>query len=404
MIYKYKGVDAKHRQCKGKIEASSLQEAKNKLHAAGIVYSSIKEEKSFSFDWFKHQPRQKMSASELAALSRELAIYLRSGITIVSAIKITSTQYEKNKKIALFLQAVKQALDEGKSFYQALEEQKIVKLPEFFIQSIRISEQSGILHDVLSELARYIKEQSKIGKQIQTAFAYPLFMLIVSVAIVVFMLAYIVPKITAIFANMHQELPKVTQIVIDTGNFMRENAVSMAVALVFVVLFFSLMMRFNTAFRKMIDTMILKMPFFGPFVEKTELARFAYMNALLLHSGIPLVQAVNLSASILNNTALKDAIKDAAQKVVEGSSLSSALKDADVKIDPAFIQTIVLGEETSQMREVMQNISELYFEENHDTVTLLLSLLEPVLMLVVGGVIGFIVTAMLLPIFSMSIG
>jgi len=128
------------------------------------------------------------------------------------------------------------------------------------------------------------------------------------------------------------------------------------------------------------------------------------MMSLLLKSGIPIVQAINLSANILKNSVIKDIFLQASAKVVEGKKLSLSLTNMPYVVNDSFIQAIALAEETSEVEDVMKNLSELYFEENHDKVTILLSLLEPVLMLFVGGVIGFIVTAMLLPIFSMNIG
>ena len=147
----------------------------------------------------------------------------------------------------------------------------------------------------------------------------------------------------------------------------------------------------------------MKMPIFGTIVLKSELGRFAYIGSLLVRSGVPFVQMINLSTNILHNSVLKKLFGEAAQKVVEGMRLSTALHESKITIDDAFVQAIALGEETSGLEPVLVNISELYFEENRDKIGLLLTLLEPFLMLFVGGVIGFIVAAMLLPIFSMSI-
>ena len=138
-------------------------------------------------------------------------------------------------------------------------------------------------------------------------------------------------------------------------------------------------------------------------IEKNELGKFSYMAAVLVQSGVPFVQAINLSAQILNNSVIKSLFLDSAEKVVEGKKLSVSLKSGDFQVDPSFLQAIAVGEETSEVSPILQNLSELYFEENKDRLDVLLSLLEPALMLFVGGVIGFIVTAMLLPIFSINI-
>jgi len=153
----------------------------------------------------------------------------------------------------------------------------------------------------------------------------------------------------------------------------------------------------------MVDYMLLKLPVLGKIIQVSELARFSYMASVLLNSGIPFVQTINLASKILKNSVIQKIFDEAATKVVEGSKFSTALiKHTDI-IDKSFVQAIALGEETSQVPVILKNLSELYLEENRDKISIFLSLLEPVLMLVVGGIIGFIITAMLLPIFSINI-
>jgi general secretion pathway protein F/type IV pilus assembly protein PilC len=148
----------------------------------------------------------------------------------------------------------------------------------------------------------------------------------------------------------------------------------------------------------------LKIPFFGKLLESSELGRFSYISSVLIKSGVPFVQTINLAAKILKNSVVRELFEGASNKVVEGGKLSNALINSKYKIDQSFIQAIALGEETSEVSPILSNLSELYFEENRDKLAVFLSLLEPFLMLIVGGIIGFIVTAMLLPIFSMNIG
>jgi general secretion pathway protein F/type IV pilus assembly protein PilC len=218
------------------------------------------------------------------------------------------------------------------------------------------------------------------------------------------MLAFIVPQITAIFTHMDQELPAVTRFVISAGEFFNKNYILLLGALLIIIASFSALMQYSAAFRYVIHALILKIPIFGQIVLRSELGRFAYIGSLLIRSGVPFVQTIKMSSNILNNSVLQAIFMDAAKKVVEGKRLSAALNESGKMIDPAFIQAIALGEETSEVELVLVNISELNFEENKDKIALLLSLLEPILMLFVGGIIGFIVASMLLPVFSMSIG
>lgn len=403
MIFKYKGIDNNGKKVTNKIEASSIKEVKSKLKALDIIYTSIDEDSKSIFSNINFNTSYKISPKDLSTLSQELSMYIRSGVTIVSALKIIQTHYENNKKIKLFLTTVSTHLNEGKNFYTALETQTVVKLPEFFKHSIKVSEDSGILDEVLMELSRFLKEQDSINKEIKSAFAYPSFMVVVSLLMISFMLSFVVPQITGIFENMDQELPAPTIVVVALGDFFNENFTKMLAFIFVATSLFIFMMKQSTKFAYMVHRILLKLPLFGTIIQKSELARFAYVASLLTRSGVPFVQTVNLSANILNNLVLKETFIEASKKVVEGKHLSSALNSSKIKVDYAFIQAIALGEETSQLQNVLTNISELYFEENRDKISTLLTLLEPSLMLFVGGSIGFIVAAMLLPIFSMSI-
>ncbi|MCX6076224.1 MAG: type II secretion system F family protein [Campylobacterales bacterium] len=404
MIFKYRGIDSEGKKVRDKVEAASIEEAKSKLKSKKIIYQSIDEDSLAFYERFNFSRKYKIPAKELSSLSRELAMYIRSGISIVSALKIVQSHYENNKKMKLFLNTVSTYLDEGKDFYTALESQSIVTLPEFFKQSIKVSESGGILDEVLMELSRFLKEQDKINKEIKAAFAYPSFMIVISLLMISFMLAFVVPQITGIFASMHQELPTPTKVVIALGDFFNQNFTTILALIFLFVAGFMFFMKKSYGFAYAVHKLILKLPLFGEIAQKSELARFSYIASLLTRSGVPFVQTIKLSANILNNLVLRELFSGAAKKVVEGKLLSNALHDSKTKIDYAFVQSVALGEETSQIQNVLTNISELYFEENRDKISMLLTLLEPALMLFVGGSIGFIVAAMLLPIFSMSVG
>jgi len=403
MIFAYKGINAEGKKVSDKVEATSIEEAKSKLKAQSIIYKSIEEESPSLLSGINFSRKYRITPNELSQLSRELAMYIRSGISIVGALKIIQSQYVHKKKLYLFLKTVSTYLDEGKNFYAALDEQKIVILPEFFTQSIRVSESSGILDEVLLELSRFLKEQDRISKEIKSAFAYPSFMILISLFMVGFMLAFVVPQITGIFEGMGQELPAATRFVITLGDFFNENFMMIGIGLVLLFGAHSFMMSYSHPYKFAVHSLVLRLPLFGDVAMKSELGRFAYVGSLLVRSGVPFVQTINLAANILNNAVLKEVFVEASKKVVEGKRLSIALNESTYKLDQSFLQAIAVGEETSQIEPVLINISELYFEDNRDKIGIILSLLEPMLMLFVGGTIGFIVAAMLLPIFSMSI-
>ena len=403
MLFKYKGYDASGKKVKSVIEASNLAEAKLKLKSKNILYSSITEEKFNISNSFTLKRKYKIDNMTLSVISRDLSIYLNAGISLLNAIKLINERYKKNKKLSTFFESIVSFLDEGKNFHTALETQKSVLIPEFYLQSIRISEDGGILQSVLLELADYLKEQAKLSTQVSSAMAYPMFILVVAVLMVGFMLSFIVPKITAIFDQYDQKLPAITQFVINAGDFVNNYYHIIIISFIGFIMWFSFMLKTSYNFKYILDKFLLKVPFIGSLIELTQLSRFAYMNSILIKSGVPIVQSFKLGANILNNLVIKKLFEDASQKVVEGDKLSKILDNSKiVNIDISFIQAIAIGEETSQLSKILQNLSELYSQATKDKINIFLSLLEPIFMLIVGSIIGTIVVAMLLPIFSMN--
>ena len=405
MLFKYSGFDKNGKKVNSKVEADTLKGAKSQLKYKKIIYTTL-EEDSFEFlGKFTLKRKLKLKPQVLATISRDISVYLKSGISLLNALKLINERYKDDKKLNPFFTSVVAYLDEGKNFYTALEMQKVVELPEFYLQSIKISEDGGLLESVLIELADYLKEQDKLSKQVSSALAYPIFIITVSFLMVGFMLSFIVPKITAIFEQNEQALPPMTKFVIDAGNFVNSYYMIIIIAILVLVSILSYMIKKYPNFKYKIDLYILKIPFIGKLVEVGELARFSYMNSILIKSGVPVVQAFKLGSNIVKNSVIKELFSNASQKVVEGERLSKILDTSTIyKIDVAFIQAVAIGEETSELSNILQNLAELYSTQNKDKIGLFLTLLEPMLMLFVGGVIGFIVVAMLLPIFSMSLG
>ena len=403
MLFKYQGFDKLGNKVKSSIEAKDLAEAKIKIKLKGIIYTSIKEQSFSSEKLLFLKKRYKINDMVLSSISRDLSIYLNSGISLLSAMKLISQRYKKDKKLNPFFESIVTLLDEGNDLFMALELQTVVILPPFYIQSIKVSENGGILQTVLIELSDYLKEQSKINKQITSAMAYPIFILFVSFFMVAFMLSFIVPKITAIFEQYDQKLPPITEIVINAGDFVNDYYQVLIIASVLFITSFMVLLKKSYIFKYSIDKIMLKIPLVGSLIELNELSRFSYMNSILIKSGVPVVQSFKLGANILKNEVLKKLFVEASSKVVEGEKLSAILDKSKVaSIDDSFIQAIAIGEETSQLSEILDNLSQLYSQKSKDKIDIFLSLLEPIFMLVVGAIIGVIVVAMLLPIFSMS--
>jgi len=402
MLFKYKGFDKTGKRVKGTVTASSTEEAGQKLRAQKIYYESLSQSNSFSLETLT---KRQMPGEMLATFSKELSSYLNSGMTILTAIRLLENQHEGEKKYLSFLNSLKTMIDEGKSLYHALNTQKVYALPEFFVQSLNIAGQSGKMVEVLTNMGNFFSAQNKVKKQVKGAMVYPTIIFTVAIAMTSFLIAFVVPKITEIFEDTDQALPPITQFVLNISDFLTAYYIHMIIGIFLTIVIFKVSYAKSQTFHTLIDSWLLKLPVLGTLIQNHELGRFSYILSLMLSSGVAYAQAVQLSSASFGNYKLKALFDQASVKVLEGNKLSNALQMAKgVRLKRNFMQSLALGEESSEVANVLDNISQLYAEENEDRLKLLLGLLEPIMMLFIGVVVGVIVSAMLLPIFTMTQG
>ncbi len=402
MLFKYKGFDKTGEKVKGTVNANSKEEAGHKLRTLNIYYESLALTKEFSLEVFS---KRQMPGELLATFSKELSSYLNSGMTILTAIKLLENQHEGEKKYLSFLNSIKTMIDEGKSLYSALTSQKVYALPEFFVQSLNIAGQSGKMVEVLTNMGNFFSAQNKVKKQVKGAMVYPTIIFTVAIAMTSFLIAFVVPKITEIFEDTDQTLPPITQFVLDISDFLTAYYIHLIVGIVLFVVLFKLAYAKADSFHRSIDGLLLKIPVLGALIQNHELGRFSYILSLMLSSGVAYAQAVQLATASFGNYKLIELFEQASIKVLEGNKLSNALQlTKGIKLKRNFMQSLALGEESSEVANILDNISHLYAEENEDKLKLLLGLLEPFMMLFIGVVVGVIVSAMLLPIFTMTQG
>ena len=402
MLFKYKGFDKSGKKVKGTVNASSIEEAGQKLKNRDIFHEGLTPTKEFSLDAFS---KRQMPGELLATFSKELSSYLNSGMTILTAIKLLENQHEGEKRYVSFLNSLKTMIDEGKSLYHALNSQKVYAIPDFYLQSLNVAGESGKMVEVLTNMANFFSAQNKVKKQVKGAMIYPGVIFTVAVLIIGFLLVSVVPKITQIFKDTDQELPKITQVVVSTSDFLIAHYIGIIVTFILLIVLFKLAYNKIDAFHRLVDRLLLKVPLIGMLIQNHELGRFSYILSLMLGSGVAYAQAVQLAKATFGNYGLKSLFDQAAKKVVEGNKLSNSLalsKGPTLKRN--FMQTLALGEESSEVAEVLNNTSTLYAEENEDKLTVLLSLLNPFMMLLIGGFVGIIIAAMMLPIFTMTQG
>ena len=402
MLFRYKGFDKAGKRTKGTITASSAEEAGQKLRAQGIYYESLTPTREFSLEGLT---KRQMPAELLASFSKELSSYLNSGMAILTAIRLMENQHEGEKRYTSFLNAIRTMIDEGQSLYHALNSQKVYALPEFYVQSLNIAGQSGKMVEVLTNMGNFFSAQEKVRKQVKGAMVYPTVIFVVAIAMTSFLIAFVVPKITEIFEDTGQKLPPITQFVLSISDFLTAYWLHLLIGIIALISIFKFAYAKADAFHRTIDGWLLRLPLLGSLIQNHELGRFSYILSLLLGSGVAYAQAVKLATASFGNYRLIDLFETASQKVMEGNKLSNALQlSKGVRLKRNFLQSLALGEESSEVGEILENISRLYAEENEERLKMLLSMLEPFMMLFIGAVVGVIVSAMLLPIFTMTQG
>ncbi|KIM12013.1 MAG: hypothetical protein KU37_04020 [Sulfuricurvum sp. PC08-66] len=403
MVFAYKGITREGKKVSDRIEAPSLEDAKRRLQSRGIYYEKVYASSESILARIERLRTPQLPTKILSNFSRNLSIYLKAGIPIIQAVRLLKNDTD-HARLRDFLIAVETMIAEGQSFYTSLESQKVIVLPSFFKQSVKVAEENGLLELVLLELADFLKQQERIAKQISKAMTYPLFIIILASLMVGVMLTVIVPKITEIFTQMDKALPPLTQFVIDAGDFLGGNWLWVLILLIIAISSFSYAKRTFAPFGYRVDAFMLRMPLIGRLIKTSELARFSFISSMLLRSGVPFVHTAKLSANIIDSAPIKAKISQAAIYVVEGKKFSQSLHKAGFDFDRSFVQAIALGEETSQLPQMLENLAQLYNEENKDKTDTFLGLLEPMLIVVVGIIMGVIVAAMLLPIFSLNVG
>jgi len=388
----------------GRLEADSQDHAIDQLSQKGLLTVSItsqqdagKEKQSVGFLNFNSG---RIRSQDIDVFTRQLASLIRSGVPLLRALSLISRQTENNalRDVAGMLE--KQVRD-GKTFSGAIAEHPSV-FNSLYLNMVRAGEKSGTLGDVLLGLAEYRQKEQDIKQKVVAALAYPLLMIGVGIATIFIMLTFFLPKFIVLFEDMKQTLPLATRILIGISKFM---AVNWYWFILVAIITFLLLGRTKEGSKNkfLLDFIKLRLPFVKIFIKNTEVARFTRTLSLLIKSGIPVCDGLDFATEVLDNDSLKKSLREARLDIInQGSSLSASLKNIDVF--PAFaLNMIAVGEESGRLEWSLKDISDVYEREVEQGIKIATTLLEPVLILFVGAFVGFIVFAMLLPVFNMSL-
>ncbi|MCH8030061.1 MAG: type II secretion system inner membrane protein GspF [Candidatus Dadabacteria bacterium] len=395
-VYKYKAINESGSSIEGVVDADSARSVVEELKRSGIYLSSIEEVKRGKRRGFRFL--RAVSATELSISTRQFATMISAGLPLEASLQALSEQTE-DAYLTEVMAGVKDSIGEGSSLAKALGEHPEV-FSDLYINIVRAGEVSGTLGIVLERLADFLERQDALTSRIRSALVYPLFMMIVGSGVLVFMMTYVVPSITKIFEQSKKALPTITVVLIEVSSLFRDHLLLMllcAAALIFSIY------RFNKTprGRKFFDRLILKIPTFGKITRMIIISRFTRTLGTLLQSGIPLLEALEVSESVVGNVVYRDALVNVRENLREGTSFSGPLRESGV-FPPLVTRMVSVGEQTGELDDMLLRVADTYDLQVETTMSGLMSLLEPVMILVLGVVIGFIVFAILLPIFDLT--
>ncbi|MCM8791991.1 MAG: type II secretion system F family protein [Candidatus Omnitrophica bacterium] len=400
-VYLYRAKKGPEEIVEGRIEAGSEKEAIEKLVQLGYIPTRLElfRASEGKTPTFKKERHFKVKGRQVTIFSRQLASLLKSGVPILSAIN-TLQQQSDNPYLRYILSEIYNSLKEGATLSSSLSQYPNV-FPAIYIALIKTGEDSGALPEVLLRIAEYRYKQEEFLGKFRMALIYPLFMILVGVGTIIFMLTFVLPRISQIFVNLKQQLPLATRIVLAVSNFLKTNFFWLALGL-FVVM--EIIRRYIKTEKGKInwDKIKLKLPLLGKFILKTELARFSRTLELLIKSGLSVIRAIELSVAVVENKILRTCFYNSLKELKQGGSFSKSLKNYSL-IPPFMSNLIGVGEESARLAEAMEELANSYEQDTEDTIKVFTTLLEPLLILFIGAIIGFIVIAMLLPIFEMNL-
>jgi general secretion pathway protein F len=398
--FEYQALDAKGRRSKGVLEADNARQARQLLREQKLTPLSLelasRQEKLLASGkkWFQSG----ISASELALITRQMATLIEAGLPIESALLAVAEQCEK-PRLQSMMMSVRSKVVEGYSLAEGLAEFPYV-FDHLFSSMVAAGEKSGHLDAVLNRLADYTEQRQHMRSQIMQALLYPAILTFFAIAVISILLAAVVPKIVGQFEHMGQSLPGSTLFLIAASDFLRAYGVLVVVAIFVAVAAFKRALK-KPAFQLKVDTRLLKMGLFGKVSRGLNTARFARTLSILNASAVPLLEAMRISADVLDNSFMRQAIAEAALKVREGSSLKNALEQTKL-FPPMMLHMIASGEKSGQLDGMLERAANTQDREFETLVTVSLKVFEPVLVAAMAGIVLFIVMAILQPILALN--
>jgi len=398
-LFEYKGINSGGKDIKGLKDADTEAMLKSMLTNEGIYVTSIKEVSKAENKKVKMQLfEQKVDIEELAITTKQLAVLIRSGISLVDSLNAIIEQTE-NETFRKVLSQIKQEVNEGISLADALKKHPKV-FSNLYVSMIQAGQSSGTLDLVLDRLSEFTLNQFKLKKKVISSLTYPLVMIIVAVSVVAILFVVVIPKITKLFTKMKVALPPLTKGLIAVSTFVANYWYIVLILIILGIYFFKKYINTPKG-RKKFDNFKLNMPIFGSVIRMVSIARFSKTLATLLKNGVPLITAFQIVKNVVDNVVIKEAIEEASNSIKEGESISKPLKKSG-QFPPIVIHMIAIGEKSGQLEEMLENVADTYESQVENKLTSMTSLLEPIVIIMLAGVVLVVVFAVLMPIMKMN--
>ncbi|HWW19896.1 MAG TPA: type II secretion system F family protein [Steroidobacteraceae bacterium] len=393
VAFQWEGMDKKGQRLKGKSVASSEQALKLDLRRQGVVATKIKKQ-SQSF-----KAGGKPKAEDIAVFSRQLATMLAAGIPLVQAFEIVGAGHEKPSMQKLILD-IKADVEGGTSLHESLARHPLY-FDDLFVNLVEAGEQAGALESLLDKIATYKEKSEAIKKKVKKALFYPAAVLVVAVIVTIILLLFVIPQFEDLFKGFGADLPAFTQMVINLSKFVQHDGIFIAIVLGAGAWTFMYFYKRSRKLREFIDRMSLRIPIIGPILNKASVARFARTLSTMFAAGVPLVEALESVAGATGNIVYEDAVLKMRDEVATGQRLQRAMENTG-QFPNMVIQMIAVGEESGALDSMAGKVAKFYEDDVDAAVDSMSSLLEPLIMAILGVLVGGLVIAMYLPIFKLG--
>ncbi len=399
--FEYQALDNKGKQHKGVLEADSSRQVRQQLRDKGwmplsVETSNEKQAKRTGFSLFARGPS--LSVPDLALITRQLATLIAAGLPIDEALKAVSEQSEKQTVKSMVL-SIRAKVLEGHTLANALKEFPRA-FPHLYRATVSAGEHAGHLDGVLNKLADYTEAQQAAHTKIKLAAMYPIILGVVALGIVIGLLTYVVPDIVEVFVRNGQELPGLTQAMLDLSHLITDYGIFIAIFLALLIASFTYALR-NPKFKYRYHLFLLNAPGISDFTKSANTARYISTLAILTSSGVPLVEAMRIAAKVVENLPIQAGVKEATVSVSEGGSLSKALT-ATGYFSPMMLHMIASGESSGELDDMLARTSAQQQASLEATIEALVKMFEPMMLLVMGGMVAMIVAAIMLPILELQ--